>query len=160
MTKYNNLGHNHIAIPIRLFFKDNVRSACGPFNDELGTNANRFPSNFNSCKTIYILIYRVKRLGWTYYYKTMFVTSKFTHPFNMPSSNEDIMFSLRSNRISLDNPWNSVVENIGFKVSPNRLPANLKSSTEFCMVINDFSDSLLIEFCDKSSLTNKKKKND
>lgn len=77
----------------------------------------------------------------------------------MPSSNEEIMFSLRSNRISFDNPWNSVVENIGFKVSPNRLPANLKSSTEFCMMLNAFSDSLLMEFCDKSNLTNKNNQN-
>jgi len=80
-------------------------------------------------------------------------TSKFTQPFNMPSSKDDILFSLRSNRISFDNPWNSVEENIGFKVSPNKLPANLRSSTVFCIILNDFSDNLLIEFCDKSSLT-------
>lgn len=44
-----NLGHN-IVIPIRLYFKDNVRNDSGPFNDELGINANRFRSNFNSYK--------------------------------------------------------------------------------------------------------------
>lgn len=80
-------------------------------------------------------------------------TSKFIQPFSMPSSNVDILFSLRSSRMSFDNPWNSVVENIGFSVSPNRLPANLRSSTEFCTLLNDFSDSLRMEFCDKSSFT-------
>lgn len=39
-------------IPSRLFLRDNVRSVSGPFNDELGTNASRLPSNFSSCKYI------------------------------------------------------------------------------------------------------------
>lgn len=78
----------------------------------------------------------------------------------MPSSNEDILLSLRSNRTSFDNPWNSVDENIGFNVSPNRLPANLRSSTVFRMAVNDFSDSRLMEFWDRSSLTRSRRKND
>lgn len=37
-----------LYIPIRFFFRDNFLSDSGPFNDKLGINAKRFPSNFNS----------------------------------------------------------------------------------------------------------------
>lgn len=36
--------------------------------------------------------------------RVTYVTSKFTHPFSMPSSRDEIRLSLKSSRMSFDSP--------------------------------------------------------
>lgn len=59
-----------MKLPIRLCFRDNVRSDSGPFNDELGTEDSRLPSNFSSCTDIIVKYYfrvisRTLSIGYT-----------------------------------------------------------------------------------------------
>lgn len=80
----------------------------------------------------------------------LFFTCKLSHPLSKPSSIPFIWLPLRSRICSCVNPWNSLLENIGFKLSPNKLSASLSSCRVFCNPASSLSVSRLRELPEKS----------
>lgn len=70
----------------------------------------------------------------------------------MPSSMDLIPFELKSKRCRCLSPLNSLVEKIGFKVSPNKLWLSLNSVRVLCKVCSILSVNLRSELWDKSKL--------
>lgn len=72
----------------------------------------------------------------------------------MPSSIALISFPLKSNTCKCRKLCNSLVENIGFKVSPNKLSASRSSINVSCKPVNSFSVILRKELPVKSTFLN------
>lgn len=88
-------------------------------------------------------------LKHVYYLKHTF---KFSHPSSNPSSIALIPLPLRSISCRCVRPLNSVVENIGFSVSPSRLSASLNSTREDLRLCSILSVRRLKELPERSIL--------
>lgn len=79
-------------------------------------------------------------------------TCRFPHPSNNPSSIALIPLPLKSMICKWVSPRNSVVENMGFRVSPSKLSANRNSTKVDLRLCSNLSVNLLKEFPERSML--------
>lgn len=80
------------------------------------------------------------------------LTCRLLHPSKIPSSIALIPFPLKSRSCRFFRPRNSLVENMGFSVSPKRLSANRSSRRVDCSPWSSLSVSLLKELPEKSTV--------
>lgn len=83
---------------------------------------------------------------------TILLTCRLLHPSKIPSSIALIPFPLKSRSCKFFSPRNSLVENMGFNVSRNRLSANRSSRRVDCSPWSSLSVSLLKELPEKSTV--------